>query len=176
MPMGAATVKPARWRSSSLSPAQKPYSWLLRANCRHWSTTGHWLQSWRARASRRARAWGRSALGGKKRGVRPLHAARSVQCSESFAATGAGMWIIFISLSDIVSAFSVWGDRVSPHYEGARGNCKYLVLNVPTSTSSTKEASIADSLRHVERAESRNILKCSFPKGVGNAWRYLVNG
>ena len=48
--------------------------------------------------------------------------------------------MVLISVSDIVSAFSVWGDRVSPHYEGAGGNCKYLVLNVPTSTWGTKEA------------------------------------
>ena len=68
-PIGAATVKPARWRSSSDSPPHIPYSRLARANCRHCGCTGHVPQRRRAWASRRTLACGRSARGGKKRWV-----------------------------------------------------------------------------------------------------------
>ncbi len=40
-PIGAIRRKPAAWRSSSLSPPQKPYSWWRRANCRQAPLTAH---------------------------------------------------------------------------------------------------------------------------------------
>jgi hypothetical protein len=86
IPIGADTVNPAKWRSSSDSPAQNPYSRWSRANSRQGLLTGHVSHSLEALASRRARAWGRSALGGKNRRVFPVQAASSRHRSLSMVA------------------------------------------------------------------------------------------
>src|SRR4051794_17377695 len=80
-PIGAIRRYPAEWRSSSLSPPQNPYSWLDLAYSWQELWTMQLAHTDLAAASRRSLAWGRSAGGGKKRCVSPLHAAWFIQRS-----------------------------------------------------------------------------------------------
>src|SRR5438270_4647194 len=68
-------------RSSSDSPPQNPYSRFSRAHRWHGSRTGQPRQSWRALASRRARASGRSPGAAKNRSVCPLQDAIDCQAA-----------------------------------------------------------------------------------------------
>src|SRR5258708_34190361 len=68
-------------RSSSDSPPQKPYSRFSRAQVWHGPRTGQPRQSWRALASRRARASGRSPGAAKNRSVCPLQDAIDCQAA-----------------------------------------------------------------------------------------------
>jgi hypothetical protein len=75
---------------------------LVRAKSRHGSATGHPSQSRWAFASRRARAWGRSAFGGKNKRVWVLHAAWSRQsASVSPASEIAGSEIAGLDAADV---------------------------------------------------------------------------
>src|SRR5260221_7764461 len=87
-------------RSSSDSPPQKPYSRFSRAQVWHGSRTGQPMQSWRALASRRARASGRSPGAAKNRSVCPLQDAIDCQAAPEVGSSRTSMTISKASDAD----------------------------------------------------------------------------
>src|ERR1051325_1423107 len=78
-------------RSSSDSPPQKPYSRFSLAQAWQGARTGQARHSWRALASRRARASGRSPGAAKNRSVCPLQDAIDCQGTPSVGVSRRSM-------------------------------------------------------------------------------------
>src|SRR5918999_4934417 len=93
-------------RSSSDSPPQKPYSRFSRAQAWQGARTGQTKHSWRALASRRARASGRSPGAAKNRSVCPLQDAIDCQGTPRVGVSRRSMTISEASDADTEESLS----------------------------------------------------------------------